>query len=110
MTKARLVLWTALFLLVGYGLAHAVECSTCSRNLGECQKPAHNRYVDCMKASNPSCRSKCVSDCQGKKDIQKCTLDCSKSCGGGTSCQAVLASANKQCADTYRACRKSCTR
>ena len=109
MTNRWLVLWVALFLFVWQGLAFAVECATCSRNLTDCQKPTHDQYVNCMKGRNASCSTKCASDCQGKKEVQKCTLDCSKSCQGGTSCRATFTAASTQCINTYKSCKNSCT-
>ena len=104
-----IALLSALLLCFGQSLAHAAECPACSRNLTDCQKPAHSTYVNCMKGSNTSCSSKCATDCQGKKEVQKCTFDCSKACGGSASCQATFTTASAQCINSYKTCKNGCT-
>ena len=104
-------LFAILFVLAAQSFLYAVECATCSRALTDCQKPAHASYVSCMsaKAKDTSCSSKCAGDCQGKKDVQKCTLDCSKSCQGGGLCQSTFTTASTQCINAYKTCRNGCT-
>ena len=109
MKNRRLVLLTTFFLLIGPGLAHAVECATCDKNLSECRSPAHARYVTCMKGDNAKCGPKCANDCRNDKEIQKCTQSCVKSCQGGTTCQAAYTTASTQCTASYRNCKKDCT-
>ena len=111
MTNRRLIssLCAALFLLLGHGAALAVECATCDRNYVNCRSPIQARYVTCANADNSRCGSKCTNDCKDNKEIQKCTIACVKSCQGGSSCQGTFTSANAQCLNTYRACKKDCT-
>ncbi len=111
MTNRRLwpALCAALFLLLGQGMALAAECATCDRNYAACRSPIQARYVICMNADNSRCGSKCTNDCRNDKEIQKCTVACVKNCQGGSSCQETFTSANAQCLNTYRACKKDCT-
>ena len=105
MSLFAFVLWFATL-----GFTHAADCATCSKNLNDCQKPAHMTYVNCMKGNNnASCGSKCAGDCKGKADVQKCTLDCTKSCQGGQTCQKTFSTASAQCLSTYKACKNGCT-
>ena len=108
-SQLPLALLAALLLLIGQSFALAVECATCNRNLTACQRPTHSTYVNCMKGANTSCSSKCASDCQGKKEVQKCTFDCSKACNGAASCQATFTTASAQCINTYKSCKNGCT-
>ena len=104
-------LFVILLMLVAPGFLYAADCATCSRNLTDCQKPAHSNYVSCMntKAKDTSCTNKCAGDCQGKKEVQKCTLDCTRSCQGGGLCQATFTTASTQCINAYKTCRNGCT-
>jgi hypothetical protein len=109
MATRWLVLLTGLFLFIGQGLAQAIECTTCDKNLSACRTPAHDKYVSCMKGDNSKCGAKCTGDCKNDKEIQRCTQSCVKTCQGGTTCQASFTTASAQCTDSYRSCKKDCT-
>lgn len=97
------------FLLMGQGLAVAVECATCDKNLTTCRSAPHTQYVSCMKGGNSQCSAKCAGDCKNDASLQKCTLNCVKGCQGGSTCQATYEAANAQCTSSYRSCKKDCT-
>jgi len=107
--KFAIALWSAAFLLAGQSLALGIECATCERNLADCRLPAQSKFVTCMNGAKSECSGRCANDCKGKKDSQRCTINCVRSCQGAGSCQTIFASVATLCGNTYQACKKDCT-
>lgn len=99
----------AAVLLAGPGAAQGVECAVCERRLVDCRTPAQEKFVACMNDQKSDCSIRCANECSTQREVQRCTINCVRSCQGARSCHATFARVANRCSSEYEMCKRDCT-